>query len=115
MENTKRPAPLKLQASPPRVGAQIEKLQPYHLTNGYAAHPLWHLHELNRIDKHQSLAVVAAEPRNASGGRGMNIVLLDTGVRLAWQYMVNAPVFMFELDAISAMAPRYLRHRPSAE
>jgi hypothetical protein len=38
----------------------IEALQPHHRGNKYRDDPLWQIHELDRIDKHRSLAVCAA-------------------------------------------------------
>ena len=38
----------------------IQEEQPYHWDDGYIFHPLWVVHDLNRIDKHRRLAVAAA-------------------------------------------------------
>jgi hypothetical protein len=44
----------------PRARAVIKDLQPHHAGNSYRTHYLWMLHELDRIDKHRRLNVVAS-------------------------------------------------------
>jgi hypothetical protein len=48
----------------PKAQSIIEGLQPYHRGQAYATHPLWRIHELNRIDKHRLLHSTAT---NQSG------------------------------------------------
>jgi hypothetical protein len=48
----------KITLLPPEAQAAIELLQPYHRGEAAAHDPLWHLHELSRIDKHRSLHLV---------------------------------------------------------
>jgi hypothetical protein len=50
----------KIRGMDPLAQAEIEKLQPYHRGNGYKAHPLWLLHDLDRISKHRLLHVAVA-------------------------------------------------------
>lgn len=51
---TPRIRPLKRQ-----FRAEIKRLQPYHRRNRQRKSPLWMLHELNNMDKHRCIAVVA--------------------------------------------------------
>ncbi len=44
----------------PLAQAEIEGLQPYKRGNGYKSHPLWILHDLDRINKHRLVPVVVA-------------------------------------------------------
>jgi hypothetical protein len=46
----------------PTAQTVIQALQPHHRGSDYRTHPLWRLHEFNRIDKHRLLTVVVAEP-----------------------------------------------------
>ena len=41
----------------PAAQAVIQKLQPHHRGARYATHPLWRIHELDRIDKHRRLVL----------------------------------------------------------
>jgi hypothetical protein len=44
----------------------IEALQPYKRGKNFASHPLWAVHELNRIDKHRiDLTALASAPRQS--------------------------------------------------
>ena len=59
--------PEKIGCIAPLAQAEIKALQPYHRGQNYALDPLWQIHEINRIDKHQTLAVCAAS--NTADGR----------------------------------------------
>jgi hypothetical protein len=50
----------KIAGMDPAAQASIERLQPYHRGEAFAEDPLWRLQELNRIDKHRVLHVIAA-------------------------------------------------------
>lgn len=64
-------APVKIQGIDPKAQAEIKALQPYHAgTPGFLKHPLWVLHELDRVNKHRLLHAVAA----VSQGVGLRIV-----------------------------------------
>jgi len=58
-----QPAPgsgvAKIRGIDPKAQAIIEGLQPYHRGHAYVLDPLWRLQELNRLDKHRLLHVVA--------------------------------------------------------
>jgi hypothetical protein len=41
----------------PVARTAINALQPYHCGNNPGSHPLWQLHQLNRIDKHRQLTI----------------------------------------------------------
>jgi hypothetical protein len=43
----------------PNAVAAIKGMQPHLRGGDYSTHPLWQLHELNRIDKHRALIAVA--------------------------------------------------------
>lgn len=45
----------------------IRSLQPYQAGDNASSHPLWLLRELNRIDKHRRVHVVAVEPQEQIG------------------------------------------------
>jgi hypothetical protein len=82
--------------------AAIEGLQPYHGGHNYAAHPLWQLQDLNRIDKHRSLTLCGAEPRRPdTGARGLYIPHDGfTNWDESFTYSQSAPRFAFELNPI---------------
>jgi hypothetical protein len=44
----------------PNARTRIERLQPHHRRTKFAEHPLWILHRLTVIDKHQTIPVVLA-------------------------------------------------------
>lgn len=46
---------------PAAAAAAMERLQPYHRGKNAHTDPLWILHELNRIDKHQTIHVVGMQ------------------------------------------------------
>jgi hypothetical protein len=50
----------KIQGISPIAQKAIEGLQPYHRGHTFTDDPLWRLHELNRLDKHRVLHVIAA-------------------------------------------------------
>ncbi len=63
---------------PPGAQGFIESEQPYGAGPDYVKHPLWILHELDRVDKHQEpLAVAAAIPSGQIilGGSGQDVAL----------------------------------------
>jgi hypothetical protein len=49
----------KIQGINPCAQAVIEGLQPYHRGKTFGDDPLWRLHELNRLDKHRVLHIIA--------------------------------------------------------
>ncbi|HEY2893167.1 MAG TPA: hypothetical protein VGJ16_03115 [Pirellulales bacterium] len=59
--------------------AAIESFQPYHGFHPYPIHPLWIIHELNRVDKHRSLTMCTGVPmldgRQMIGFRPRNLEL----------------------------------------
>lgn len=68
-----RSATRKLAGVPDAVRATVEEDQPYRWNtedepNGYRYHPLWQVHDLDRIDKHRRLALTAAAIRHAGVG-----------------------------------------------
>ena len=50
----------KIRGINPLAQAEIQRLQPYHCGPAYTEHPLWVLHELDRVSKHRLLHTVAA-------------------------------------------------------
>lgn len=50
----------KIRGMDPAAQTIVEGLQPYHRSADFREHPLWKLHELDRINKHRLLHVVAA-------------------------------------------------------
>lgn len=93
-------APKKIGCLEQSAQAIIESLQPYHCPSGYAAHPLWQLHELNRVDKHRALTVCGADPRK-DGARILSLPMDGfTNWAGAYVYWLGANRFTFELDAI---------------
>ena len=76
----------------------INGMQPYHRGNGYTSDPLWQIHELNRIDKHRSLTVCAAETRK-EGVRQIGF-LVDAEIVRAIQYGVASPALDLKLNAV---------------
>jgi len=62
----------KIGAVHPDAAAVIEALQPHHMGDRYAEHPLWKLHELARIDRHRFLHVAIAEFGDVEVG-GVNV------------------------------------------
>jgi hypothetical protein len=50
----------KIEAIDPAARSIIEGLQPNHRGKAFGEDPLWRLHELNRLDKHRLLHVIAA-------------------------------------------------------
>lgn len=61
-----RAAPRKLACIHPRARDAIRALQPFSVYARPDRHPLWYLHELNNVDKHRVLNVVAAILRSVS-------------------------------------------------
>lgn len=63
---------------------RIKAFQPYQYGNGGARSPLWRLHELNRIDKHRLMPVLAATPNHfeISGYHGGSRILGRVHLRL---------------------------------
>ena len=65
----------------PGAQASIRAFQPYQRPQDLKSHPLWWLNELNRVDKHQTLAVCAAVPmllrarRKGETGFGVSTVV----------------------------------------
>ena len=57
----------KLQGIDAKVRQAIKDIQPYHREAAYIEHPLWVIHELDRIDKHRRLNLTAY----AFGGIGI--------------------------------------------
>jgi hypothetical protein len=57
----------KLKGIDPKARDAIKALQPYHRKAAYSEHPLWVIHELDRIDKHRRLSLTAY----AMGGVGI--------------------------------------------
>lgn len=55
-----KPKKRKIGSMDPLAQAEIEDLQPHLRGADYTADPLWRIHELDRIDKHRLLHVVAA-------------------------------------------------------
>lgn len=81
----------------PAACAAIKGLQPYNGKDAYLAHPLWQIHQLNRIDKHRTLTICRADPQD----RRLCIPHgFSNSRRDAWVYMVPAPRFALKLDAI---------------
>lgn len=56
----------------------IKALQPHYRGDQYKTHPLWQLHELNRIDKHRTLTICTASPiargEDGVGTRAVGII-----------------------------------------
>lgn len=50
----------KIRGIDPTAQAEIERLQPYHARAAFTTHPLWLLHDLDRISKHRLLHPVIA-------------------------------------------------------
>jgi hypothetical protein len=50
----------KIRGIDPAAQTVIKGLQPYHRGQAFTDDPLWRLHELNRLDKHRVLHVIAA-------------------------------------------------------
>lgn len=48
----------------PDAQAIVEGLQPYHVGDGFTSHPLWVLHELDRVSKHRLLHTAVATSRS---------------------------------------------------
>ncbi len=69
---------------PPGAQGFIESVQPYNAGPvDYLKHPLWIVHELDRVDKHQEpLAVVAAIPSGEIrlGGPGQSTAITDAQI-----------------------------------
>ena len=80
----------------------IKGLQPYHRGTDYMRHPLWQIHELNRADKHRSLAICGAEP-SINGKRGYRVPM-DMFKNWAGAYVYSEPTprLAFKLNAIWA-------------
>jgi hypothetical protein len=51
----KSSAPRKIRGWDPRAQALVERAQPYRGKHGFRTHPLWLLHDLDRISKHRLL------------------------------------------------------------
>lgn len=51
----------------PAVQAEIEALQPYHLGDAAKHDPLWIVHDLDRIDKHREVHIIAGQWRLQPG------------------------------------------------
>lgn len=66
----------KIRGVSPEAQAIIEALQPYHGGNDYSDHPLWRLHVLSVIDKHEATTVleVAFDPATPLVG-GEEVIL----------------------------------------
>jgi hypothetical protein len=94
----KREESPRLGSMDPAAGLAIKGMQPYHRGGSYATHPLWQLHELNRIDKHQTLAVCAVESRQ--DGRQQLSARFGEGANVASGHFLGAPSLQLKLDAI---------------
>jgi hypothetical protein len=52
----------------PGAQAAIKGLQPYQRGTLYQTHPLWQIHDLDRIDKHRHLTLCVSVPRRGNPG-----------------------------------------------
>lgn len=83
----------------PPASAIIKGLQPYHRGSAYTTHPLWQLHELNRIDKHRELTILSA----LSMKQGKECVGLraDSFENVSgYAYFISSGDFTLKADAI---------------
>lgn len=77
-------AKTKLACVTARAITEIEKVQPYYARPDWRKHPLWVLHELERVDKHRRLHVVLSAPEGVwldppPPGVGWNIEYMEGG------------------------------------
>jgi hypothetical protein len=83
----------------PQARTEIIGLQPYHAGNRYATDPLWQIHELNRIDKHRALHVVAVQ--SSLNGQPVVGFFPDGNKNFGGYCYVETPKrFYLELDAV---------------
>jgi hypothetical protein len=91
----------------PPAQAIIKSLQPHHQGSRYRDHPLWQIHDLDRIDKHRALALCVTVPRSGDGGIEIAGVGITYPGETEWNiqrdslYFVSAPGDM-EVDAVFA-------------
>jgi hypothetical protein len=71
--------------------AEIERLQPYYETRvPYESHPLWVVHELDRVDKHRTLNVTAL--MNQDFGIGFDSTPIDIELRAGLEMEEPGPL-----------------------
>jgi hypothetical protein len=82
----------------PFLQTVIEKMQPYHRTNDVARHPLWFVHYLDIMDKHQVVPLVGLAGNVAGAQLGgpsdmVHIAWMDTGqLRLRFPFEDGAQI-----------------------
>jgi hypothetical protein len=86
----------------PAAQTVIESLQPYHDGASFVDHPLWRLHELNRIDKHRLLHPVAAHFRGAALDLIKSINLNFNNIRSAGAGFIDTRLGVIEQETIIA-------------
>ena len=89
----------KLGCVAPAALAAIKAMQPYHRGSNYHTHPLWQVHELNRIDKHRTLTVCISSPSRL-GERGVGFKVPEGGTNMIPAGYVIANVGELKVDAV---------------
>ena len=59
-----------IRGASPYAMSLAERLQPYHRGNDYAKHPLWIIHELDILQKHNDLVLIGAAARTQTFSLG---------------------------------------------